>query len=109
MMPGRGEAMKVNMAVVAVLAFSAAAYGQAAEQAPSVQVQPTQPPAAQTPEQKTVPQQPPRRFMLLPTWPADKPAPVIPIPTEIKPQQAREVSSPNPQVISTTTPPSENK
>ena len=69
--------MRTIVALAVFLTFAVSTFGQAVQR-------PQQP---QTPQQRQSPILRPRaRVMPIPNWPADKPAPVIPIPTQINPQ-----------------------
>lgn len=68
--------MKRAMAVAVFVIFAAATFGQA--------IQPPQP--TQPPQRQVVPRQPLVRAELIPNWPANKPAPIVQIPTEVRPQ-----------------------
>lgn len=67
-------AMRTTVALAVFLMFAVSASGQALQR-------------PQTPQPQQQPQLRPRvRAIPIPNWPADKPAPVIPIPTQMNPQ-----------------------
>jgi len=86
MIVARGDAMKTTMAVAVFLMFAASALGQAAQQ----------PRLVQPPQQHAILTAHPRvQVIPIPNWPANKPAPVVQIPTDIQPQSGMVTRAPH--------------
>lgn len=73
MIPAKRCAMRTTVALAVFLMFAVSVSGQAVER-------------PQAPQQQSPILRPRARVVPIPNWPANKPAPVIPIPTQMNPQ-----------------------
>lgn len=90
--------MKTTVALAVFLIFAVSTSGQTAQTTPPssealAQLPITQEVIVQAQQIVPQPQHPRAKIVPIPTWPANKPAPIIPIPTRIEPQAMAPVSS----------------